>query len=114
GDELDAVRGNLVAPYSKEIRGRHPVAREETLHMRRGCVTRLASVHDDDPPPRAANDQCGAQTCRAASDHHHVVRFRLHWCERCRIRAVDATKTPRKPARATGLRQSLSDSGGRI
>lgn len=78
GDQFDAVTGRLCPPGGQEVRGRHPVARQETLHMRRWRIARLAGVDHGDPAPGPAQYQRGAQTSRSATDHNYVIsrRFR--------------------------------------
>ena len=67
-DELDAVAAHLARAGRQEVGGRHPVAREEALHVRRRGVSRRAGVDDGDPAPRPAEHERRAQAGRAAAD----------------------------------------------
>ncbi len=76
-DDLDAVGGDLVPTGGQQLRGRHPVAGQEAVHVRRGRVAGSAGVDDGDPAPGTAQHQCCAQACSSATDDHYVV---VPWC----------------------------------
>jgi hypothetical protein len=59
-EKLDGVRLDLRATGPQKSRGRHAVAREEALHMRRWRIAWRASVDDRDSTPRPAEHQRGA------------------------------------------------------
>ena len=58
-DQLAAVAGHLVAAGREQLRGWHAVAGQEPLHVRGGCVARLAGVDHHDRAAGAGQDQGG-------------------------------------------------------
>ena len=77
-DEVDVVAAELAPPAGEELGGRHPVAREEAVHVRGRRVARRPGVDHDDTPPGAAEHKRCAQTGGTAADHRHVVALGLH------------------------------------
>ena len=65
-------------PACEQLGRRHPVAGEEPLHVRGGSVPRRSGVDDDDPAPRAAEHERGAQAGGAASDDRDVIGLGVH------------------------------------
>ena len=59
GDDPAAVAADLVAAAGQQLGGRHPVAGEEPLHVRRGGVAGVSGVQDQDLAAGAGQDQCG-------------------------------------------------------
>ena len=53
--------------------GGQTVGAEETLHVRRGRVARLAGVDDGDPAAGASEHERGGEAGGTAADHDHVV-----------------------------------------
>ena len=90
-DELDAVAADLGPPGGEQLGGRHPVARQEALHVRGGRVARRAGVDDGDPAPRPAEHERRAQPGGAAADHHHVVGLGFHALDGARSAVAGAT-----------------------
>ena len=72
-DDLDAVAPDLGARGLEQVGRGRPVARQEPLHVRGGSVARRAGVDDDDPAPRPAEHERGAQAGGPASDDRHVI-----------------------------------------
>ena len=77
-DDLDAVSGDLFAAGGEELRGRHPVAGEEPLHVGGGSVAGCTGVDDGDRAPRPSEDERGAQAGCTTTDDHDVVVVLLH------------------------------------
>ena len=65
-------------PSFEEVRGRHAVAGQEPLHVRRGCVAGCAGIDHRDPAPRSSEDERGAQAGCTTTDDHDVVAVLLH------------------------------------
>ena len=81
-DQVPAVAGHLVAAGRQQLRGRHAVAGQESLHVGGGCVAGLARVDHHDRAAGAGQDQGGGQAGGAAADHCYVVL--VHGVERRR------------------------------
>ncbi len=77
-DEIDVVAPELGSASSEELGGRHPVTREEAVHVHGGCVAWRPGIDDDDTPPRASEHKRCAQTRGTAAHHRHVVAVGLH------------------------------------
>lgn len=73
-EHFDAVAGDLGSAGGEEVGRRHPISREKPLHVGGGCIAGRARVDNGDPPPRSSQHECCAQSGRASTDHHHVVR----------------------------------------
>jgi hypothetical protein len=76
-DELDAVALDLGARGGEQLRRRHPVAREEPLHVRGGGVAGRARVDDEHSTACTAQDERGAQAGGAAADDRYVIELRF-------------------------------------
>ena len=76
-DDLHAVAGDLGASDGQQFGRWHPVAGQEAVHVRGGCVAGRAGVDHGDPAAGPAQDQCGAQAGCSATDDHDVIRSDL-------------------------------------
>src|SRR3954469_9361147 len=77
-DELDAVAARLLTRELEQLGRRHPVAREETVHVRCRRVSRRAAIDDYDATPRAAENERGTEPGSAAPDDRNVVLRSVH------------------------------------
>ena len=82
-DDLHAVAPDLGSRGPEQVGRGHPVARQEALHVRGGSVARRAGVDHDDPAPRPAEHERGAQTGRPASDDRNVIGLRFSCAPAC-------------------------------
>ena len=85
-DELHAVALHFRATGGHELGRRHPVAREEALHVRRGSIARRARIDHDDAAPRPAEHERRAQPGRAPADDRHVESAWVHGLDVARER----------------------------
>jgi hypothetical protein len=72
-DQLHAVAGDLGTCRGQEVGRRHPVPRQETLHVGGGSVARRSRIDHGDPPARPAQHESRARAGRSATDHHDVI-----------------------------------------
>jgi hypothetical protein len=77
-DDLNAIAANLVSRNPKQFGGRHPVAREEALHVLGRRVARRAGVDDNHAAARAAEDQRGTQPGSSAANDRNVIESAFH------------------------------------
>jgi hypothetical protein len=66
-DQLDAVAGDFGPAGSDQVSRRHPIAGQETLHVRGGRVAGRPGVDHHNTAPSPAQDEGGAQAGGSAS-----------------------------------------------
>jgi hypothetical protein len=71
--EFDAVPTNLRSARLQQVGRWHPIAREEALHVRRGCVPWRTRIDDQDASSRTTEDQGGGEARRSPTHHEDVV-----------------------------------------
>lgn len=76
--QVYAVPGDFGATGGEKLGRRHPVAREEAVHVRSWGIAGCACINDRDAPPGPAKHKGCTKSGGAAPDHGHVVCLCVH------------------------------------
>ncbi len=77
-EQLNAIAGHLSASDGQKLHRRHPITRQESLHVCSGGVAWGAGVDHDDLPTRTTQYERGTQAGRSAADDRNVVDPSVH------------------------------------